>query len=76
MCTPLQMAAMMADVIDGIAWLKYDFDVAHAKEAQLIPKPKPFPTPWAKEREMEGTQTIGKGAIPKSQFDAWYYGED
>lgn len=75
MASPLQLASMMADIIDSIAWLKYDFDVAHSKDSTLIQKPKPFPSPWAKERERESMQTIGKGAIPISQFDAWYYGE-
>jgi hypothetical protein len=74
--TPIQTAAMLADIIDAIQWLKYDFDIAHSEDAHLIPKPKPFPTPWAKERAQESMQTIGRGAIPISEFDAWYYGED
>lgn len=74
--SPIQQSALMADIIDLLQWFKFDFDSAHTKDSNTLQKPKRFPTPWEKERQRSEMSTIGKGAIPISQFDAWYYGED
>lgn len=73
--SPVQQSGLMAEIVEAVLWLKYDFDVAHSEKGARIQKPKPYPTPWAKEREDDDRTTIGKGAIPKSEFLDWYYGE-
>ena len=75
-CSPLQQASLLTEIVEGLQWLKYDFDVANSEKGAPIQKPKPYPTPWQKERERDDGERIGKGAIPLSEFDAWYYGED
>lgn len=62
----LQANALLADLYDQLAALAYMYAVAHKGNPR---KPKRYPRPWSKD-----TQRIGRGAIPISQFDAWYYG--
>ena len=73
--TPLQLNAMMARVIDQLAWLKYDFDSVHSKEGSGLQKPKGFPVPWRD--EMEGSERYGKGsAIAVGDFWDWYFNDE
>ena len=60
--SPLQLAAMIADVYDLIGAL---FSSLTKSRKRM----KPYPRPWKKAKE-----TIGKGAIPITEFNSWYYG--
>ena len=62
-----QTNAMLADLYDLVNALSHLYASAHSKRA--VPRPKPYPRPWKRD---DGR--IGKGAIPISQFEAWYYG--
>ena len=67
--SPLQLAAMLADVYDLI----HGIGVALTTRKGRTPRrPKPYPRPWAK----SDAERIGKGAIPVSEFEKWYYGGD
>lgn len=66
--TPLHLAAQLADVYDLIQALYIALTTKQGRKPRPL---KPYPRPWAKDRRQ-----IGKGAIPISQFDQWYYGGD
>ena len=58
----LHIAAQLADLYDMLNLFRYGFAKTHRT-------PEPYPRPW------DGKQKIGRGAIPVSDFDKWYYGE-
>lgn len=58
----LHIAAQLADIFDLLNRLRYE--ILRAKR-----EPKPYPRPWDKNRKK-----FGKGAIPVSEFEDWYYG--
>lgn len=66
-----RQSAILADIYDAIQAFNWSFVCAHTKKGAVPPQqPKPYPRPGAD----DGLQHIGKGAIPISDFDQWYYG--
>lgn len=68
----LHIAAMVADLYDLVADFAVMYARAHSGGRSIKKIPK-YPRPWAKS---DDSQRIGKGAIPVSDFDEWYYGGD
>jgi len=64
----LQRAAILADIYDAVMMTAHLFAKAHGGKGAM---PKPYPRPWK-----DDSSRIGKGAIPISEFDEWYYGGD
>lgn len=63
----LKRNAILADIYDAIAMFLHSFGKVHGSKS---PKPKPYKRPWLSESEHH----IGRGAIPISEFEKWYYG--
>ena len=68
-CSPLSLATISADVFDELALTRYT--VAKLFSPVAPKKPRPYSRPW----DTSGDRHFGSGAIPVSEFDAWYYGE-
>ena len=68
--TSLKQSAMIADLLNSIAMFRYEFASANSKHKPK--KPQLYPTPWTENNDSE---IIGKGSIPVSQFDDWYYSD-
>ena len=64
--TPLHIAAQIADLYDLIQALYISLTTPKGRSPRPL---KPYPRPWARNE-----QKIGRGAIPVSEFDDWYYG--
>ena len=65
---------LLADVLDSINMLRYEFALANRPRRGARPKkPKPYPRPGVKADE--GTN-IGRDPIPAKDFDAWWEGGD
>ena len=72
--TPFGIAQMLADVIDMEQWVCYGIAAAHHARGKRPPrKPKPYEAPWRKGDH--GDRHVGSGAIPRSEFLDWYYGD-
>lgn len=70
--SPANAAAMMADLIDTVAYFRWESSASRAGKGRRKPKkPKPYPRPGDKERR--GT-VIGRDPIPISEFDEWWEG--
>lgn len=65
--TDLKRNAILADLYDLVGAFLYTFAHAHGSKSG---KPKPYKRPWLAADE----QRIGRGAIPISEFNKWYYG--
>lgn len=63
--TVAQTNTILADIYDAIAMLNANYVSTHSKRR---PTPKPYRRPNAKP---EG-RTLGGGAIPLGEFDAWW----
>lgn len=63
----LKRNAILADLYDLVSAFLYTFARAHGSKSG---RPKPYKRPWLSPDE----QHIGKGAIPISEFNEWYYG--
>lgn len=72
----LKRAAMMADLIDALNLLRYEFAVSMSGKGQKPDMPQRYPTPWNKHATPEDplNGTYGKGAISSVDFYDWYYG--
>ena len=69
--SPWKQSAILADIFDAVQAFNWSFACAHTKKGAIPPlEPKPYPRPGSD----DGLQHIGKGAIPISDFDHWYYG--
>jgi len=70
---PMQ-SKLMADLIDLLAWLRYEHAMVHS-EKHKPNKPEPYPTPWNKGIRPGNQQNIGKGVrMTVEEFNAFYYG--
>lgn len=65
----IQQSALLADIYDAIVMLAYTVAKAYGGKGK---PPKPYQRPW----DAGNAQKLGKGAIPISEFDNWYYGGD
>lgn len=70
--SPLKQSAMMADLFNAIAMFRYEFAAANSGKHRPH-KPQMYPTPFSSN---ENENKVGKGAIPISKFDEWYYSDD
>ena len=65
-------AAVVADLIDAVNMLRYEWALGNTPKGRRRPKrPKRYPRPWAKDDDAGG-QRYGRDPIPVSQFDAWW----
>lgn len=69
--TSLKQSAILSDLFNAIAMFRYEFASANSPKRKPK-KPQLYPTPWTENKDSE---IIGKGAIPVSQFDDWYYND-
>lgn len=65
--TTAQTNSILANIYDAIAQLSHMYASAHTKKT--LPKPKPYPRPFAKD---EDEQRLGSDPIPMSEFDDWW----
>ena len=70
--TAVKQSALLSDLFNAIAMFRYEFASANSPKRKPK-KPQFYPTPWSKDTN---SNSIGKGAIPISQFDAWYYSDE
>lgn len=68
-------ALVVADLINELRGFLYAYVKAHSKQGTFVQSPKPYKTPWTSDEEL-GVRRIGKGAIPVTEFDAWWAAQD
>lgn len=67
----LKQAYILADLFDAIRGFEHTSIAIHTPKGRAAPSPpKRYPRPGVD----DGVQRIGKGAIPISEFEDWYYG--
>ena len=63
---------LLAHIADTLSGLSYGYVLSHLKKGvQKPPAPEPIPRPGV-ESNKKGASTYGEGAIPISDFDAWW----
>ena len=64
----VQKTELLASIFDALAWLQFSLVKHWGGHPE---RPKPYPLKW---REDKGAKRYGRGAIPVSEFNNWYYG--
>lgn len=74
----LKQAKMIADLIDDLTLMRYEFAVAMAGKGNKPDEPKPYPTPWNKYATEADpfNGAYGRDPISSLDFYDWYYGEE
>lgn len=71
-CSSFKTNVILADIFDAINAFAYMYAKSHVPKGTIVPPPETYPRPW----KSDGRQRFGRGAIPISKFDEWYYGGD